>query len=316
MSLKSTAVLNWPLTTFAQGYMQDRLAAYRLANLLVPIVQVTAAAGTFKKFDDRNSFLTIDTHRGVGGTAKRLKFEATDDTYNCEPHALEIGEDDFEAALAGSAAGGLSAELISQGKIKSLLSRKATAYAKRAVDFAFAALTPVADRGNFSNADIDPIDQIDEQLEALSLDVSSTENITILMSLNVWRAIRSNPKVKARVGIAKNAEISLTKDQFLQALLYPVNLEVSAVAATATKWGQTTVSKSFVVGSYLCLLQTLPNPTIYDPSAFKCFSTSSALVDAVRDYREESARSDIHAVDWSEAMKQTSTLSARLLAIT
>src|SRR5688572_2205900 len=116
MSLRSTAVFNHPLTTFAQGYMQDRLAAYRLANLLVPIVQVSAAAGTFKKFDDRNSFLIVDTHRGVGGTAKRLKFEATDDTYNCEPHALEIGEDDFEAALAG---GALQSELNAQGKIKS-----------------------------------------------------------------------------------------------------------------------------------------------------------------------------------------------------
>lgn len=316
MGLKSTAVLNWPLTTFAQGYMQDRLAAYRLANLLMPIVQVGAASGTFKKFDDRNAFLDIDTHRGVGGVAKRLKFEATDDTYNCEPHALEIGEDDFEMALTGSQAAGITNELNSQGKIKSLLSRKATAYAKRAVTTAFAALTPIAGRGNFSNADIDPIDQIDEQLEAIATDVGSTENITMITSLSVWRAIRSNPKVKQRLGIAKNAEISLTKEQFLQGLLYPVNFEVSAVSATATKFGQTTVTKSLIVGSYVIILLTLPNPTIYDPSAFKCFSTSSALVDAVRDYREEASRSDIHAVDWSESMKQTSTLSARLLAVT
>lgn len=313
MSLRSTAVLNWPLTTFAQGFMQDRLGAYRLANLLVPIVQVTAAAGTFKKFDDRNSFLTVDTHRGVGGTAKRLKAEATDDTYNCEPHALEIGDDDFEAALSGGA-GALQSELNTQMKIKSLLSRKATSYAKRAVDFAFAALTAVPDRGNWSNPDIDPIDQLDEQLEALATDVSSSENITLILSLASWRAIRSHPKVKARLQIGKG--LMLDRQQFLDALMFPINLEVSAVSVTTTKFGQSAVTKRNIVGNYACLLYSTPNPTIGDPSAFKCFSTSSALVDAIRDYREESARSDIHAVDWSECMKQTSTLSAKLLAIT
>jgi len=312
MSVKSTATLNWPLTQYAQGFMQDRLAAYRLASLLMPIVKVGAASGTFKKFDDRNSFLVTDTYRGVGGTAKRLKFEATDGTYACEPHALEIPMDDFEPDLVGTGAGAAGAELLAQGKIKSLLSVKATSYAKRAVDFAFASLTPVADRGNFSNESIDPIDQLDEQIDALATDVSSSENITLILSLGVWRKIRMHPKVKARVQGIKTA---LSRDQFLDTLLLPVNLEISSVSATVTKWGQSTVNKGSLVGNYAILLYSQPNPGLYDPSAFKCFSTNDALVDGVRQYREESARSEVYAVDWSEDMKLCSTLCARLLAI-
>jgi len=87
------------------------------------------------------------------------------------------------------------------------------------------------------------------------------------------------------------------------------------ISATETKWGQSTVNKGSLVGNYAILLYSQPNPGLYDPSAFKCFSTNDALVDGVRQYREESARSEVYAVDWSEDMKLCSTLCARLLAI-
>jgi hypothetical protein len=171
--------------------------------------------------------------------------------------------DDFEPDLVGTGAGAAGAELLAQGKIKSLLSVKATSYAKRAVDFAFASLTPVADRGNFSNESIDPIDQLDEQIDALATDVSSSENITLILSLGVWRKIRMHPKVKARVQGIKTA---LSRDQFLDTLLLPVNLEISSVSATETKWGQSTVNKGSLVGNYAILLYSQPNPGLYDPS--------------------------------------------------
>jgi hypothetical protein len=229
---------------------------------------------------------------------------------------LEIGVDDFEADLASNSGGATATNLLSQGKIKSLVSRKATTYAKRVVDTVFGALTPVAERGNWTNNAIDPIDQLDEQLEALSLDVNSAENISIIISVSGWRKLRGNAKVKARLGI--KGEMSLTKEMFLSGLLFPVQLEVSAVTATTKKFGQAAVAageKDAIVGDYCLIQHSIPNPTQFDPSPFKCFSTSSALVDAVRTYREEQSNSDIHAVDWSEDIKQTSTLAARLLAL-
>src|SRR4051794_39665236 len=100
----STATINVPLTTYAQGIMQDRLAAYALANLLCPIVQVQAASGPFKIFDDRNDFLVEDMQRPLGGPRKRLAFDATDGNYACKPFGVEIPVDDFEADLAGNQA--------------------------------------------------------------------------------------------------------------------------------------------------------------------------------------------------------------------
>lgn len=295
--------------------MQDRLAAYRLAMLLCPIVQVMAATGTYKVFDDRNDFLPEDTKRPIGGPRKRLGHDATDDTYACQPHGLEIPVDDFELALAGGEENAVTSQLLAQGKMATLLSKKATSYAKRVVDFVFANLTPVADRGNFSNGDIDPIDQLDEQLELLSTFVGTTENINLVLSVGVWRKIRENAKVKARLGIKDG--ITLQRDNLVNGLLFPVNLEISAVAFTATKRGQAgAVAKSNMVGNYAIITHSIPNPTIDDASAFKCFSTSSALVDSVRTYREENSNSDVHAVDWSEDIKKTGAACAKLLAIT
>jgi hypothetical protein len=311
MSATSTASINVPLTTFAQGFVQDRLAAFALARLLCPIVKVTGAAGTFKKFDDRNSFSVVDTQRGLGGTRTRIQYAATDGNYNCRPHGLEVTVDDHEKSLAG--ASNISDELLSQGKVKAMLSTKATSYAARAVATFLAGMTAVTDRGNWSSDSVDPIDQLDEQLENLATDVGSTENIKLILSTTAFRKLRMNAKAKSRLAGVKTA---MKMGDLVDMLMVPVEPLITAASSTVTKPGQTTVAKSNLLGAYAILIYSLPNPTVYDPSAFKCFSTSDVLVESVKTYRDESASSDIHCVDWSEDIQQTSTLAAKLLAIT
>lgn len=313
MSRISTATINVPLTTYARGIMQDRLAAFRLANLICPIVPVFAAIGTYKKFDDRNAFLPEDSARGMGGPRKRIAHEATDGKYACTPHGLEIPVDDFEVDLAGGE-NPIANQLLSQGKMATLLSKKATGYAQRVTQFVFANLAPVANMGQFSSPDIDPIDQIDEQLDSLSTDISTTENVNVIMSTSVWKAVRQNDKVKKRLGIRDG--VSLTRQNLMDGLLYPVNLEISGVVAATSKRGQNGVVKQQLFGGYLLIVHTMPTPTIDDASAFKCFSTSSVLVDSVKTYREENSVSDIHALDWSEDIELTGSTCARLLKIT
>ena len=182
MSIRSTSIFNAPLTAYAFALMQDQLAAYRLANLICPIVQVPGAVGTYKKYDDRNAFLAPNTARPLSGPRLRIQHDATDGTFACKPQGIEIGLDDFEGDLGGSFN---TLEQQAQLKIRTLVSQKCTAYAKTVVDFAFANLTPVANRGNFSDAGVDPIDQLDEQLDAIALDTGSTENKTLIMSTSV-----------------------------------------------------------------------------------------------------------------------------------
>lgn len=310
MSLKSTATVNEPLTSYAYGLMQDRLKVYELANVLCPIVQVGAATGTYKVYDDRNAFFAPDTARALGGARNRIQANASDGTYTCKPQALSIALDDYELSLASTRN---SPADLAQLKIKTLLSQKATAYSKRVTDFVFANLTAVSDRGNWTNDTVDPLDQLDEQLDALSGDVGSTENIVVVMGVAEWRKLRANAKVKTRLGLSGG--VALTEEKFLSGLLFPVKLIISGVVATVTKAGQTTVTKSRTTAGYCVLTHTIPNPTTQDASAFKCFSTSSVLVDAVREYRDEDANSTVYPIDWDEAIVKTGSSCARLLAI-
>lgn len=317
MGRNSTATRNVPLTSYAQGIMQDRIAAYRLANLLCPIVQVGAAVGTFKIFDDRNDFLPVDMNRPLGGPRARITHDAKDGTYACTPFGVEIPVDDFEEDLVGGNADGVASQLLEQGKMRTMVGKKATGYAKRVTDFIFANLTPVAGTGNFSDAGVDPIDQIDEQLKTLAIVASSTENFSVVLGLNTWAMIRRNPKVKARCTGVKVSEISLA--DLNDSLIFPCKIEVSAVGYMSTKRGQADTSpgmaKTEAMSNYIVIANTFPNPTVDDPSPFKCFSTSSVLVDGVSTYRDERTASNVHFMDWSENIKACGTGLARLISV-
>jgi len=311
MSRAASATINYTLTAFAQGHMNDLRAARQIVDALCPTVQVTGASGQFKKFSDENSFQVYVTDRGLGGTARRIEFSATDGSFNCKPQALEVTVDNHERDLA--AASGLAPELLDQGKIKGLLGGVALSHVNKIVTFVDANTTPVAGRGEWSNPDIDPIDQLDEQLELLVTACGSASFITLTMGAGTWRALRNHPKVKARAAGVKVGGI--TVDDLRGLLMFPVNVVVGVLSKKTTKPGGAN-SKAQVLADVAYLSYSVPNPTIYDPSPFKCFTTGENNIEAVRTYRDESARSDVHAVDWSEDPQAVSSIAIRKLAIT
>jgi len=80
------------------------------------------------------------------------------------------------------------------------------------------------------------------------------------------------------------------------------------------KWGKTKSAKN-IVGSELYLFHGNNAPSLYDPCFMKTFRTRRGGVDVVRTYREESSRSDVLAVDWTEDIKLTSAISAKRITV-
>lgn len=313
-SRQTSSTINYVLTSYAQGFANDLLRAQMLVAALCPTVMVTGAAGGYKKFDDRNSFSVYNTQRGLGGKARRILFGASDGTFNAEPQALEVTVDDHERELAAASGGELGNQLLDQGKVRALLNSVALSHVDKVVTAVIAALAAIGGRGQWSNPDVDPIDQLDEQLDNLSTDVGSVDNINLTLSTGAWRLLRDHPKVKARCTGVQVGGIS--RDQLQGMLLFPVNVVLGAVSKVTNKEGQAAVTKANVVGANAILTYSTPSPSQYDPSAFKCFTTGTGGVNAVRTYRAEDSRSDVHAVDYSEDIQQTSTLAAKRLAIT
>lgn len=307
----SSATINYTLTNYAQGFANDLMKARELANALMPTVQVSGASGQYKIFSDVNSFQTYATLRGMGGARRRIEFDATDGTFQCEPHSLEVTVDDHERELAGSDA--VSQQLLDQGKIKAVVSGAGLSFTKRVVDFVAANTTAVSSRGNWSNADVDPIEQIDEQLQNLLTITGGFMSPTIVLGLSAWRTLRNHPKTKARTTGVQVGGISL--EQLRGMFFVPATPIVGMVSYNTAKPGNT-VSKSQVLGDLCYILASVPSPTVYDPSPFKCFTTGAGGIEAVRTYRDERSVSDVHAVDWNEDFVATSSASIIRLTIT
>lgn len=306
-SAAGTAALNTQLTSYAQGLWNDASSVVAMAERLAPTVSVPTSNGQFKKFDDKNSFMPESTARTLGGDPKVVAFSATDDTYSCKPQALEVRVDKEEDNQAGANQDALASELLDQGKIKAVVNKTALSHAVDVATFVIANTAGVANRGNFSNADIDPIDQIDEMIDSLALAVGSTQNLKLTFDLTTWRTIRNHPKVKARItGVQASA---ITQQQLIDMLCLPVDVMVGNIVYDAAALAQAANKKRILQG-VLFAHYSVPNPTAYDPSAFKCFTVGpGSYIAGVRTYQAPNGLYRGHLLDWSRDIKKTSALS-------
>jgi hypothetical protein len=305
-----SATLNYQLTAYAQGLWNDLSDVIQLAERLAPTTPVPGAAGQFKKFDDKNSFMAEKTMRALGGDPVVMAFNATDDFYNCRPQALEVRVDKEEDQAAGEAGGEVEQNLLDQGKIRALLNKVALSHVLDVTNTVLANTTPVSGLGQWSSPDVDPIDQINNQLLALAQNCGSTQNVKLTMDLGVWNTLRTHPKVKARALYGAGADVAtISLEQLNSALIFPCDIMPANVVYDTTRLNQTP-NKVRALSGVLLLHYSVPNATIYDPSAFKSFTVGSAgFLGNVRTYIAPNQLWRGHLVDWSRDIKQTSTLS-------
>jgi len=310
------ATLNYQLTAYAQGLWNDIADVIKLAERLAPTTPVPGASGQFKKFDDKNSFMPEKTLRALGGDPVLIAFNASDDSYSCRPQALEVRVDKEEDQAAGNEGGEVSQNLLDQGKIKSLINKVALSHVVDVVTTVLGAVSPTTSIGSangigqWSNPDIDPIDQLDQVLLLLSQNCGSTQNIKLTFDVGSWNALRTNPKVKARAIFGAAASIGTISTEMLSAaLIFPVDVMVANVVYDTTRLNQTP-SKTRVMPNTCLAHYSVPGATIYDPSAFKTFTVGSAgFLGNVRTYVAPNQLWRGHLVDWSRDIHQTSTLS-------
>ena len=302
----STATYKETLKQYAYGVAQDVKSA--LADFIAPRVPVGVGTGMFKKFDDKNAFQRYDTARAVGGPATRIEFASTDGNFNCEANALEVPIDDQEREKAGDAQSALE-----EAKTRTLVINASLAREKRVFDLVKANVAAAASKGAWSSdATANPIDEIDEQIEAIDTLTGLMPN-RMVIGLGAWRVLKNHANVIARLNGSADKSVSL--DAFAGMLLNPqIEIRVGIMSIDANKMGKA-ASKSNVVGSEIFLFHGSDNPTQYDPGFAKTFSVGANSVEAVRLYREERNRSDILAVDWSEDVQVVSAICAKRITV-
>ena len=315
ISSLGAATLNYQLTAYAQGLWNDIADVIKLAERLSPTTPVPGASGMFKKFDDKNSFLPEKTARALGGDPVLLAFNASDDAYNCRPQALEVRVDKEEDQAAGNEGGDVEQNLLDQGKIKALINKVALSHVLDVTTTVLNAITPgwagsPAGLGQWSNPDVDPIAQLDAALLQISQNCGSTQNLMITMDVTAWNALRNNPKVRQNAVFAAAAAVgNISLEMLKLALVVPVDIMVANVVYDTTRLNQAPAKQRVLQG--ICLVHySVPNATIYDPSAFKTFTVGAAgFLGNVRTYIAPNQLWRGHLVDWSRDIHQTSALS-------
>jgi hypothetical protein len=309
MSRRNNANFNGRLTNYAAGLAQEP-AKDGLADFIAPRVGTGVSAGQFKRYSGKNALQVYETARALGGPATRIKFESDDPYYNCKPHALEAPIDDAERDAAGDVQGAQQA--LEEAKTSTLVSNAKLSREVR-VQTVIDAIVPVAAVGVWSNPDNDPIKEIDDQIAAITTRTGMMPN-RIAIGLAAWIVIRHHPKVIARQPGAAVVGVNLA--QFAAMLANPnIEVRVGVLSKDTKKFG---VAKNAVniFGAKVLVFIGSTSPTVYDPSFMKTFATQRTSVDQVYTYREQSARSDILAVDWSEDIQTVYDECASLLAIT
>ena len=308
MGLRSEASVNPTLTNYASGVLNDLQSA--TADFLAPQVQVPATIGQYKAYDNKNAFQIHDTSRGVGGPARRIFMDVSEPTFNCLPQALEITIDDSERDAAGT----LNPLDLEQAKVKTLVQSSVLSHERHVITTVNAAVSANGDTvgggvmGTWSAAGTDPVVQIDYLIEAIAKATGQLPN-AILMGMTAWRRFRNNAKVIEKQPGA--ALIGLNQGQASAMLINPsTEIRLSTMAYDTTKEGATR-NQAFVNGDDVYIFVRSASPTIYDPSALKTFAGGRGGVTAVREYRDESSRSDVYAVDWSRDVKVTSSISIK-----
>ena len=302
MGLRAEASVNPTLTNYASGVLNDLQSA--TADFLAPQVQVPATIGQYKAYDNKNAFQIHDTSRGVGGPARRIFMDVSEPTFNCLPQALEITIDDSERDAAGT----LNPLDLEQAKVKTLVQSSVLSHERHVITTVNAAVSATGGVGVWSSDSNDPVAEIDAQIEAIAKETGQLPN-AILMGMTAWKLFRNNAKTVAKQPGA--TLIGLNQGQASAMLINPgVDIRLSTMAYDTTKEG-TTRSNSFVNGDDVYIFVRSASPTIYDPSALKTFAGGRGGVTAVREYRDESSRSDVYAVDWSRDVKVTSSISIK-----
>lgn len=305
-SARATASFNPTLTTYAQGIAADVDTSD--ADFLCPEVVVPASIGQYKSYSDKDLIALYETARALGGQANRIRLSATDPTYNAKPHALEASVDDAERDAAPD-----SGALLDQAKVRAVVNASRRARLNRVLTVIRASVSAESGKGVWSDAAKDPIKEINEQILAIAQATGLLPN-RLWIDMIAWAKLVDHPKVLARMPGADLATVDTLRVRRLLTLNPGIEIKIGAAIYDENKAGQAKSGK-FMGNGDVFIYYAESNPDQYDASFAKCFTTAKGGVDQVRTYRDEPARSDVHAVDWTEDNKVTTTIAGKRITV-
>jgi hypothetical protein len=286
------------LRDFAQGAAQS--AIMPVADFLAPTVSVPVSVGRYKKYTEKNRFRIPNTLRAMGGRATELKFDASDETFNCEPHALDYPVDNLEKLEERGMQDTLREGAVAIAEVAAL------AHEKTVVDAALASVGAGTAKA-WTAGTTDPVKDIDDAILAVikAAGYGSLMGVGILFGAGAFNVFKNASLVRGRFisGGAKGGVSLATVTEANASQLFLGNNEVrsSYMVYDTTPEGKT-ASLDFILDGAVLIFARKKNPTRRDPSFMKTFRLMGKFM-VPGSYAREDGRAEVAKFDWSEDVK-------------
>ena len=299
------------LREFAQGAAQS--AIMPVADFLAPTVEVATSTGRFKSYTEKNRFHIPDTLRTLGGRAAELRFEATDATFNCEPHALDYPVDNLEQLEAEGLENMLREGAVAVAEVAAL------AHEKSVIDAALVAVG--AGTGKTWNGSADPISDVDDAVLTVikAAKYGSLMGVGVLFGATAWKIFKNQEKVRGRfvVGNGRSkADLGLavpTEQSASQMFIGSPDVRTSYMIYDVAQEGKS-ADINFLLDTAILVFARKDAPTRRDPSFMKTFRLMNRYM-VPGSYMRDDGRVEVAKFDWSEDVKVTNSAACVRLNI-
>ena len=299
------------LREFAQGAAQSSIMP--VADFLAPTVEVATSVGRYKQYTEKNRFHVPDTLRTLGGRAAELRFDATDATFNCEPHALDYPVDNLEQLESEGLENMLREGAVAVAEVSALSHEKAV------IDAALAAVG--AGTGKTWNDAADPITDLDDASLAVmkAAKYGSLMGVGVLFGAKAWKIFKNQEKVRGRfiVGNGQSkSDLGLavpTEQSASQMFIGTPEVRTSYMIYDAAPEGKAE-SISFLLDASILVFARKDAPSRRDPSFMKTFRLMNSFM-VPGSYMRDDGRVEVAKFDWSEDVKVTNSAACVRLNI-
>lgn len=299
------------LVNYAQGASQRNVQP--VANFIAPGVDVAAMTGRYKIYNEAVRFKLPKVHRGLGGAATMLSWDATDGTYNCTPKALDLPIDLLEAIESEGM------ENVVQEGADRVAATAGLSHETEVVDLALASATNT--NKTWSSGTPDIIDEIDNEILTVikAAKYGSIMGVGVVFGPTAWRLAKNNASVKGRYivgagGSAKNiGQVAPGISDFGKLLIGEPEVMLSTMVRDTAKEGLAE-SINFVMDSTVLIFARRADPDRADPSFMKTFRLNGQWMKP-GSYMSPDGRSEVVKFDWSSDVKVTNSSAGRKLTI-
>lgn len=297
------------LREFAQGAAQS--AIMPVADFLAPTVEVPTSVGRYKKYTEKDRFRIPSTLRSIGGRATELRFEVSDETFNCEPHALDYPVDNLEKLESEDLENALREGAVAVAEVAAL------SHEKSVIDAAMNAAG--AGTAKVWGASADPVSDVDSAI----LDVikaakyGSLMGVGVLFGASAWCLFKNQDKVRGRFVIGnggKGGNLAVpTEDNAGQLFVGTPQVRTSYMVFDNAAPGVAEDVK-FLLDTTVLVFARRPNPTRRDPSFMKSFRLMGKYM-VPSSYMRDDGRVEVAKFDWSEDVCVTNSAAIKRLNV-